>query len=167
MNDLSSADHKALGGQYRKTSLILAAFGATAAVCLLLTWLLPRPELHDPSLGRWSLFVALGGGLGVVTLRRLMLSRPSLRRAGRRGVGAVLGTLSWAAILGGAIAEAIALLGLVTYLLTGETAYSWRLGVIGLLLVIYSFPRRGEWERAVAASEGGDPAVPLIARKGP
>jgi hypothetical protein len=45
-----------------------------------------------------------------------------------------------------------AIAGLVLYLLTGDYQYSWRLGVVGLFLLVYSLPRRGEWERAVAES---------------
>jgi hypothetical protein len=46
----------------------------------------------------------------------------------------------------------VGVLGVFGYLLTGES-YSWPVGVVSLLLVIYSFPRRGEWLRALATSE--------------
>ena len=56
-------------------------------------------------------------------------------------------------IIIGAIAEAVGISGLIFYRLTGDYQYSWRLGVVAILLILYSFPRRGEWERAVAESE--------------
>jgi hypothetical protein len=45
----------------------------------------------------------------------------------------------------------VAILGFVAYSLTGDYQFCWRLSVVGLLLILYGFPRRWEWERAVVA----------------
>jgi hypothetical protein len=91
-------------------------------------------------------------GLIVVILRRILMSKMALGQASIRGVGATLNKLTTATIVCLAIAELTAILGLVFYLMTGDYQYSWRLGGVGILLTLYSFPRRGEWERAVIAS---------------
>ena len=38
--------------------------------------------------------------------------------------------------------------------MTGIREYSWRLGIAALMMIAYSFPRRGEWQNAVAMIEG-------------
>ena len=91
-------------------------------------------------------------GLIIVVLRRVLLSGTAMNRAAAGGVSTVLRNLMTVTIVIAALAEIIAILGLVFYLLTGEDDYSWRLGVVSLFLLAYAFPRRGEWERIVTTS---------------
>ena len=154
MEYIASADQKAIGERHKRTALVVAALGASVIVYVALAWLIPRSAAAPQSQG-WKntfYFVALGVGLGAVVLLRLLLSRFRLEAAAKQGVSAVLGNLSLASILGAGLGDAVGLLGLVACLLTGDREFSWRLGLVGLALVIYSYPRRWEWERAVSAA---------------
>ena len=73
--------------------------------------------------------------------------------AGRRGVSSLLNQLYLASLIGAVIGDVVGILGVVASLMMGNKEYSWRLGIAALLLIAYSFPRRGEWERAVAVME--------------
>ena len=86
-------------------------------------------------------------------LRRVVLSRGQLQMVARKGVPAVLGRLSTVSIICAALGEVIGILGLVGTLLTGDSGFSLRLGIAGLLLIAYGFPRRWEWERVAAAAQ--------------
>jgi hypothetical protein len=80
------------------------------------------------------------------------MSQLVLGQATLRGVETVLNKLMTVTIICLTAGELVGIMGLIFYFLTGDFQYSWRLGVVSILLILYSFPRRGEWERAVAAS---------------
>lgn len=139
---------------YKTATLLVFAFAVSVLVYMLIARFI-APGESPPGSERWAKLIysaVLVLGLGVVTLRRVLMSRAVMAQAARRGAQAVLNKLLTVTVIAAAVAEVVAILGLVFYLLTGEYEYSWRLGVISLLLLAYSFPRRGEWERAVAAS---------------
>ncbi len=151
MEYISSENQKALDHRYQVTMLVIMAFGIGVLVCLLIAKFV-RPA-ETPGSEAWMRPVysaAIAIGISVVVLRRIMLSKLVMGPAAARGVLAVLNTLQAMTIICCALAEAAAIVGLVLYLLTAEYQYSWRLGVISLFLLAYSFPRRGEWARAVA-----------------
>jgi len=156
MEYIASADQQALSERHKKAAVVVAALGASVMVYSLVAWLIPPAQLSSRSGGRAFYYAVYGAalvmGFAVVVLRRLWLSQFRLNLALRRGLGAMLGSLSLASILGAALGDAIGILGLVAYLMTGDREFSWRLGVVGLLLIIYSYPRRGEWERAVSTA---------------
>jgi len=153
MDYISSADQQILSERYHKTRLVVVALGLSVLLYLLIGWLISPAPLSPglASKGRFFYFAALVIGFAAVMVRRLLLSRLRLDVATRRGVKAVVNNLGSASIIGGACGEMVGVIGLVAYLMTGDAEYNWRLGVIGLLLIAYSFPRRGEWERAVSA----------------
>jgi hypothetical protein len=101
--------------------------------------------------------------LAVVVLRRIFLSPSRLQTAGQKGVSALLSQLYLCSLLGAVLGDVVGILGVVASLVTGNREYSWRLGLAALLLIAYSFPRRGEWERAVAGMEAEKNNVPNAA----
>ena len=163
MEYISSADQRALNERYRLTAMVVVAIGLSILLYLLLPNLIPvAPTLVET--GNWTktLYSAtLLLGLVVVLTRRALLSRTVLGRAARQGAGAVLARLSLTSIICAALAEIVGLLGVFGYLLTGES-YGWPVGIVSLLLIVYSFPRRGEWVRALATSgdRGADAELP-------
>ena len=156
MNYISAEDQRILNQRYRTTAILVMAFGISVLVYLLIAKFIP-PRESPPGSETWAQPIYSGAivlGLTVVALRRILLSRMFLKSAMQRGAAAVLKNLQAMTILCCALAELAGLAGLVFYLLSGDYQYSWRLGVVSLFLLIYSFPRRGEWERAVAESAG-------------
>lgn len=151
MEYISSADQKTLNARYQNTALVGVALGASAVLYLVIGKLIspPATTLSDAQLQtfRYVLYAAaLVLSLGVVFIRRWWMGR----LAGKTTVNAILGALGTTSIIGAALGEIVSILGLVGYMVTGDQGYSWRLGVLGLVLIMYSFPRRGEWARAVS-----------------
>jgi len=163
MEYVSSADQRALNERYRLTAMVVVAVGLSILLYLLLPNLIPvTPPLVETVNWTKVLYSAtLLLGLIVVLTRRALLSGTVLGRAARQGSSAVLARLSLASIICAALAELVGLLGVFGYLLTGES-YVWPVGVVSVLLIVYSFPRRGEWLQALASYEdrGTDAELP-------
>lgn len=154
MEYLSVENQKALGQRYKSAALIVMTFCITVLVYMLVAKLL-TPKDPIPGSESWQQPVysaAIVLGLVVVVLRRFLLSNMMIGPAIQRGVQAILHHLFMVTVVIAVLAEIAAIGGLALYLLTGDFQYSWRLGVVSLFLLVYNFPRRGEWERAVAHS---------------
>ena len=168
MEYISSADQKSFNTRYR-TAVVLALAFASSAIVLLIAARLIRIEPKIVETVNWQKILYTGAiviGLAAVVLRRLFLSRPMMIGAIRRGAEAVLERLTIASVIGGALGEMAAIFGFLGYLLTGDLDYSWRLGVVGLLIIAYSFPRRGEWARQIALVEKESPEAKLLGNSG-
>ena len=159
MNQLSATTQKSLAARFTFTRTIVVLFGVTVAVYLLVARIVSLGASRQASTEfyeafRYAALVMVGGGVLVaMLLRRVVLSRGQLQMAAGKGVPAVLGRLSTVSIICAALGEVIGILGLVGTLLTGDSGFSLRLGIAGLLLIAYGFPRRWEWERVAAAAQ--------------
>ena len=136
---------------YRKTALVVGALALSALLVLAVGFFIPPPFIGNPRFAFRVYAIAPVVGFAIVMARRLLLSQASLRRVQSRGVTALLNRFSRVSIICAALGEAVAILGLAGYLLTGQYDVSLRLGIIGLLLILYSFPRQWEWSRALSA----------------
>ena len=166
MGYISSADQKSLAQRYRMTAIVVASFAFSALVFMILPNLL-RVETPAIDTFNWAKVLALSAlllGLASVLTRRLLLSRVVLANAARQGREAVFSRLSSTAIVGAALGEAVGIAGLIGYFMTGKS-FAWPVGAISLILVAYSFPRRGEWARALElVAQSADKAAPAIER---
>ncbi|MGH9840978.1 MAG: hypothetical protein ACREEM_19665 [Blastocatellia bacterium] len=154
MRYVSVEHQKAIAPRYRQAALIIGGFIASVLLYMAIARLI-TPGDGQPGSEKWQQPIysaVLVLGLVVVVLRRLLMSQSVMNRAAAGGADNVLRKLLTATIVIAAAAEVIAILGLIFYLLTADYQYSWRLGVISLLLLAYAFPRRGEWERILTAS---------------
>lgn len=159
MEYISVKHQKALAERYRLACILAFAFGVSVGVFILIGRLLPPGE-PQPGSEKWQPPVYAGVivlGLMIVILRRVLMSRQVVGQATMAGVGAVLNKLVSVTIISLVAAEMVAIVGLVLYQLSADYQYSWRLGVVSLMLIAYSFPRRGEWERAVIAAAKARP----------
>ncbi|MFZ4627685.1 MAG: hypothetical protein ACOYNR_05075 [Blastocatellia bacterium] len=118
------------------------------------------PGAWNPTFDAWTRPIyggALVLGLLVIMTRRLVFSPLVMRPLSRQGGQVVVRALAGMTLVLGMVAAVVGIGGALFYQKTGDAQYLWRLGGIGLLLLVYSFPRRAEWERAVRdAAEGGD-----------
>jgi hypothetical protein len=154
MEYVSVAHQKAIAPRYRTACILVTAFAASVLVYMLLCYLI-APGEAQPGSEKWAQPIysaVIVIGLMLVILRRVLMSRAVMGSAAQQGVQAVLMRLMTVTVITAAAAEIIAVMGLVFYFLTSDYQYSWRLGLVSLFLLAYSFPRRGEWQRAVAAS---------------
>ena len=156
--DVSENTYRAFNQRYWLAATLVVFFGASVLVYMLIARLLTLQVEFDPTRNWRSILsiAALVIGVGVVALRRLMMSKVVLQSVAKRGTGAVLSRLTTTSIVCAALGEVIGTLGLVGYIRTGELDFSTQMGLISLLIIAYSFPRRGEWQRAVAESERPD-----------
>lgn len=154
MQYISVEHQKTLGQRYKTAAIIVVAFCLSVLVYMLVArYVTPNEMLPGSETWQQPVYSAvIVLGVVVVALRRIMLSKMMIGTATQRGVAAVLRHLFTMTIVICALAEIAAIGGLLLYLLTGDYQYSWRLGVVSIFLLIYTFPRRGEWERAVAES---------------
>ncbi|MBK9707577.1 MAG: hypothetical protein IPO77_11375 [Acidobacteria bacterium] len=155
MQYISSQSQQSLSQSYRLTSIVVMSFCFTVIMFMGVARFI-EPNQTIPGSEKWGktiYTVVIVVGLSIVGLRRFFMSQSFLGRASQKGPDSVLSVLQKMTIIICAIAEAVGISGLIFYRLTGDYQYSWRLGVVAILLILYSFPRRGEWERAVAESE--------------
>lgn len=153
--DYISVEHQnALDQRYRTAAIIVGAFCLSVLVYLIVAKFITvndiKPGTESWQQPAYSAVIVLG--VVVVALRRILLSKTVMSTATQRGVGAVLQHLLTITVIICALAEIAAIGGLILYLMTGDYQYSWRLGVVSLFLLLYTFPRKGEWEKAVVAS---------------
>ncbi|MFN7930957.1 MAG: hypothetical protein U0Y68_24130 [Blastocatellia bacterium] len=158
MTYISSANQPHLSARYRLTALITVALGISTILYVVIGWAfapaMPRGDYAWLVNSHYIIIsLVLVASLVTVFLRRFLLAPLRLLRAGRQSIGALLSQLYMASLLGAVIGDVVGILGVVASLMTGNKEYSWRLGIAALLLIGYSFPRRGEWERAVATME--------------
>jgi hypothetical protein len=151
-NYISVENQKALADSYRTGIRIVLIIG----LILLASMIIARffsPSTPFPGserLIRPIFMAALLLGLVAVTLRRLLMSQSMMARVAPRGVNALLGRLLTTTFISLAIAVLVGIMGFAFYWLTADYENSLRLGLISLLLVFYSFPRRSEWERIIS-----------------
>ncbi len=157
MNYLSAANQKSLDSRYRLAVIIVAALGLSTLLYILIGWAfapaMPHGEYGWLNGINLSVMVIVSV-LALLLLRRLFLSPKRLQIKARSGINAVLGSLYLASLSGAVLGDIIGIIGVVGSLMTGIRVYSWRLGIAALMMIAYSFPRRGEWHNAVALIEG-------------
>ncbi len=166
---ISSTNQTALRARYRLTALIVVALGVSTILYVVIGWAfapaMPRGDYEWLTKSHYIIVgLVAAASVAVVFLRRFFLAPERLRIAGRQGVNALLGRLYLCSLVGAVLGDVVGILGVVASLVTGNREYSWRLGIAALLLIAYSFPRRGEWERAVAELEAEKTASPFASK---
>lgn len=153
MQYVSVENQKALDHSFRTTVIIVLAFCFTPVLLVGLGYFIGAKGGVIRDIETYLLLtkVAYGGaliaGLAVVALRRFWMS---FMRGGKSPAPALLKKLRILALLSAGLGEIVAIIGFIAFSLSGDYQFCWRLGVVGLLLILYSFPRRWEWERTLA-----------------
>lgn len=100
-------------------------------------------------------------GLGAVALRRTRFSSMRLQDiAGLRGITGLLATLQNTTTLVALIGGAIAIIGFVIAMTTGEKYDMVWIGLAALAVLFYAYPRRASWQNVVdRIQQTGDPDV--------
>lgn len=155
MQYISVENQRAIGERLKVASMIVLAFCVSVGVFALIGRLIDPPDTlpYSERLNSIIPAVVIVMAMSVIVLRRIWMSAMVMRVATRTGVSATLNRLLQMTIVCAALSELVAILGFLFYLLTGNYRYSLILCLVSLLLLFYTaFPRRGEWERAVAAA---------------
>jgi hypothetical protein len=151
MQYISVEHQRAIDERVKTASIIVFAFCVSIGVFALIGRFITPP---DVSLGSEfnsmipAIVIVLA--MGVIILRRVWMSAFVMGVATRGGVPVTLNRLMQMTLVCAALSEMVAIMGLMSYLLTGNYRYSLVLCLVSLLLLLYTaFPRRGEWIRAV------------------
>jgi hypothetical protein len=94
---------------------------------------------------------------GAIYYRRTKFAPVRLKAvAGLRGAAGLIETLQKTTVRVALIGVVVAVLGFVSSLLTGLFGDMLRAWLIALAVLAYAYPRRGAWQRVVAAADGAD-----------
>jgi hypothetical protein len=104
----------------------------------------------DPALVMGLWIAVLVFGLGAFVIRRTKFNETRLKDiAALKGVSGLLKTLQDTTIKVACIGGAIALMGFVITIRTGDWTNMLRAGGVSAIVLIYGFPSRRAWERVV------------------
>lgn len=144
--------------RYRSTMIIVLSILGSLLLLMLMGYVIGLssdiPALDDPEQAAWWFRIIYGAafvlGISVILGRRFFFSTSRLMRVVQDGgLNRLVGELASKTILLAAVSELIAILGLILTLLTQSRQAMWRLGSVGLILLIYNLPRRSAWERTI------------------
>ncbi|HKR01013.1 MAG TPA: hypothetical protein VJT09_10085 [Pyrinomonadaceae bacterium] len=154
MTEASHSIQEELARRHRTAALIVVAFLALT-VALMVVAFLAAESLHrpgDPSLAMGLWIAILIFGLGSFILRRTRLQGMRLRDiAALRGFSGLLATLQGTTIQIAFIGGAIALMGFVVMIMTGNKYDMLRAGGVAIIVLLYSYPQQAAWQRLVRA----------------
>lgn len=152
MNEISAEIQAELEKRYRTTAFVILAQIFFALVLTAAAWFIAQNADNSVTSGSlqtlWItvLFIALG----TFFLRRIMFNWERLKNTAiLKGVSGLLQTLQINAILLGAIAELIAVVGFLITTLSGNKWEMFRATAVALVVFLINFPRRKVWEKIV------------------
>ena len=105
-------------------------------------------------------------GVGSVVLRRTRFSAMRLQDiAALRGISGLLATLERTTLEVAGLGVTIAIFGFSATLMTGNDFYAYGAGLVGMVVLLWCYPTRTSWERAVAkfgVTANGPPPPPIF-----
>ena len=145
-------DPNELSRRHRSAMLVVIGFLAMTVVLLALAFLAAKSVFRpgDPSVV-WGLRITiLVFGMGVFVLRRTRFAAMRLRDiVAVKGQSALLKTFQQTTIQCASIGGAVALLGFIMTIRTGDWTDMLRAAGVAVVVLAYCFPFRGAWQRAV------------------
>ncbi|MBA2732014.1 MAG: hypothetical protein H0U54_03870 [Acidobacteria bacterium] len=156
MVQTSESTQAELTRRHRTAAMVVGALlGLTVA--LIVIGFVSSESLHrpgDPSLAMALWIAILIFGLGSFALRRTRFQTMRLRDiASLRGISGLLATLQGTTIQVAFIGGAIALMGFVVMIMTGNKYDMLRAGGVAIIVLLYAYPQRPAWQRLVQAIE--------------
>jgi hypothetical protein len=119
-------------------------------------------ELESRPIDWGFLILVLILGLGAVAWRRTKFNPTRLQDiAGVAGTSGLLQTFEKTTLQMALLAAAIAVVGFVATLMTGQEFYTYRATAVAILVLAYCYPTKSSWVRAVERYTG-DPDEPPI-----
>lgn len=107
-------------------------------------------QQNNPSLDIMVRITILIFGLGAITLRRTRFAALRLQDiASLKGTSGLLITLQRTTIQVALLGVIIEVVGFIATLLTGNDFYSYGAGLVSIAVLLYCYPVRRQWERAV------------------
>ena len=121
-------------------------------------------QQDNPTLDMALRITILIFGLGSVVLRRTRFSAMRLQDiAGLRGISGLLTTLEQTTLQVAALGTVVSLFGFAATLMTGNDFYTYGAGFVGLVVLLYCYPTRSSWQKAVEKFGGIEGESPTSA----
>jgi hypothetical protein len=141
-----------LSRRHRTATIFVVAFLALDLILLVIAYFAADRlfQPRDPSLimGFWIAILIFG--LGAFVLRRTKFSAMRLKDIGAlKGPSGLLKTLHDTTLQVAFIGGAIALMGFIVTILTGDWTNMLRAAGVSAIVLIYGYPFRSAWERTV------------------
>lgn len=145
-----------LARRHRTAAMVVGALlGLTVALAIIAfvaSESLYRPG--DPSLAMALWIMILIFGLGSFVLRRTRFQAMRLQDiAALRGLSGLLASLQGTTIQVAFIGGAIALMGFIVTIMTGNKYDMLRAGGVAAIVLLYTYPQRSAWQRVLRAAE--------------
>ena len=158
MAQTSESTQAELARRHRTAAMVVGALlGLTVALIIIgfvSSESIHRPDLKDPSLAMALWIAILIFGLGSFVLRRTRFQTTRLRDiASLRGISGLLAALQGTTIQVAFIGGAIALMGFVVMIMTGNKYDMLRAGGVAVIVLLYAYPQRSAWQRLVQSIE--------------
>lgn len=146
---------------HAKASMIVLAFAAFIVLYIAIGIFNISSGSSDVSANDlpYSFYVgAIFLALGSIAYRRAQMRRLRLEAvAALRGVDGLIKHFFQVTLVSAALAEMIGLLAVMISLLGGERGDVIRLGIVALVVELFTYPRRGAWRQAVAYFASSSP----------
>ncbi len=108
------------------------------------------PEKNNPSLDIAVRIMILVFGLGAITLRRTKFATMRLQDIGAlKGASGLLITFQRTTLQVAILGAIIAVVGFIATLFTANAFYSYGAGLVALAVLLYCYPVRSSWEKAI------------------
>ena len=138
--------------RHRSAAIVVIAFLLLDLVLLAIAYFgvasLYRSGHPSTIMGLWISILVFG--LGAFVLRRTKFAAPRLKDiAAVKGTSALLKTLQDTTIQVASIGGAIALMGFMVMILTGDWTNMLRAAGVAAIVLIYAYPFRSAWQRVV------------------
>ena len=138
--------------RHRKASALVLVFVVLDIALVVIAYFaadrLYRPGAPSTIMALW--IAVLVFGLGAFVLRRTRFAAMRLKDiAALKGISGLLKTLQNTTIQIAFIGGAIALMGFLITMMRGDWTDMLRAGGVSAIVLIYSYPFRGSWERTV------------------
>jgi peptidoglycan/LPS O-acetylase OafA/YrhL len=149
---IPEAELSELRRRHRKSVMVVAAFFLLTLVLTAIAFLAINviARVGDPTLAKGLWIAILIFGLGAFVLRRTRFNAMRLQDiAALRGTTGLLRTLEGTTIQLACLAGAIALMGFVVTIRTGNEFDMFRAAGVALVVLIYCYPSRNSWERVL------------------
>jgi len=169
MTQTSESIQAELARRHRMAAMVVGALlGLTIA--LIAIAFVSSESLHrpgDPSLAMALWISILIFGLGSFVLRRTRFQSARLQDiAALRGMSGLLRTLQGTTIQIAFIGGAIALMGFMVMIMTGNKYDMLRAGGVAIIVLLYAYPQRGAWQRLLKALKQSNNADDTSPAKG-
>jgi hypothetical protein len=141
-----------LARRHRAATLVVAGFLildlALLAIAFFASANIFRPGDPGIVMGLWIAILVFG--LGAFVVRRTKFAATRLKDVGAvKGVSGLLKTLQDTTIQVASLGGAIALMGFVVTILTGDWTNMLRAGGVAAIVLVYCYPFRSSWQRVV------------------